>query len=265
MTLGDAGPRAATRTQRRPGRGLFLLIVILVMSVVIVALGIAGLIPWQHAHDESATHRFLPGTLGVNFGLDRSSLTRSIVVPSGSEPSQAPSVLTARVESDLKQDSGLKQFPADQITLAATPAGAQSIQIAATLSPMNPEKVGDGLFSGMIDVYTGSGIIFVPLEVYLTPKSGARAVLAFLLLLLGAVLGLSVKWITEALLDLASARRRFDRLCRGLGDSKSLPDDAAATLAEISDRIEARISLDSTGCLRISRRTGDSYATSVRQ
>lgn len=263
MALGDdAGPGAATRTRRPTGRRLFGLIVILMLSVVIVALGM-----WLAAGNGSAAGKLFPGALNVNFGLDRSSLTRSVVVSSGSEPSSASAMLTARVEGDLIQDSGLKQFPADQITLTATPAGPQRIQVAATLSPMNPEKVGDGTFKGWIDVYTGSQIISVPLEVYLTAKSGVRAVLAFLLLLLGAVLGLSVKWITEALLDIAAAQRRFDRLSRSLDDSESLPDDAAVTLAEISDRIKSQDigGLDELfKCLEDHRRSLHAFSTVIK-
>ena len=227
-------------TQRRAGKRVFALLVLLLIVAGVVVLGITQRLPGQSAYSGPPVSSFPPGTLIVNFGLNRSSLTRSIVVSSGSTLSPAPSVLVARVASDLVQATGAKQFPADQITLTATPVGAQSVQIVATLSPMNPEKVGDGLFTGKIEVYTGSKTLVVPLAVYLTPKSGFRAVLAFSLLLLGAALGLSVKWITEALSDLSAAHRRFDRLRSSLGDLKNLPDDAAARLDEISDRIKSQ-------------------------
>jgi hypothetical protein len=250
----DAGPRGAggpdgrrasddAESSARPrhrGLRVFVPLVLLLIVAGAVVLGIAQGLPGQSAYNGPPVSGFPAGTLFVNFGLDRSSLTRSVVVSSGSGLSPAPSVLVARVTNDLIQDSGAKQFPADQITLTATPVGSQSIEVVATLSPMNPEKVGDGLFKGQIDVYTGSETFHIPLYVYLTPKSGFRATAAFLLLLLGAALGLSVKWITETLSDLSAAHRRYMRLRGGLGDLKSLPDDAAAMLDEIGDRIKSQ-------------------------
>ena len=62
--------------------------------------------------------------------------------------------------------------------------------------------------------------------------------LAFLLLLLGAIFGLSVKWVTEALSSLAAARWRYDSIMQRLGRSlDELPTSAVDRLNDIRSSI----------------------------
>lgn len=209
---------------------------VLAVLAALIALGVMH--PWQSPQQAPFGAKPAKGTLIVDFGLERVSLTRSILVPTGRAALSAPSILTARVSSDLIESPGLQQFPADQITLTATPVGSNQVEIVATLDPANPEKVASGLFKGTIAVYTGSRTLSVPLAVYLGPKSGYRATLAFLLLLLGAVFGLSVKWVTEALSSLAEAHWRLDGIRQRLGRTdECLPLSAAAKLDDLDNRV----------------------------
>jgi hypothetical protein len=58
-------------------------------------------------------------------------------------------------------------------------------------------------------------------------------------LLLGAIFGLSVKWVTEALSNLAAARWRFDAIFQFLGANKGgLPTSVEDQLTEIGNRIK---------------------------
>ena len=215
------------------------LVVPLAVLVILIALAVTRNLPWQAPYRGPFTTNLPADTLIADFGLQRDNLTRSILVSTGTTAVSAPTTLTAKLSSDLLAYPRLAQFPADQITLTATPAGPAQIQIVAILNPVNPYRVGDGLFKGTISVYTGSKILHVPIAAYLEPKSGFRALLAFLLLLLGAIFGLSVKWVTEALSSLAAARWRFNAIFQVLaGHRGGLPTSVEDQLTEIGNRIK---------------------------
>jgi hypothetical protein len=220
-------------------RALVKFAVSLAVLAILIALVVTRNMPWQAPYRGPFTTNLPPNTLIADFGLQRDNLTRSILVSTGTTAVSAPTTLTAKLSSDLLAYPRLAQFPADQITLSATPAGPAQIQIVAILNPVTPYRVGDGLFKGTISVYTSSKILHVPIAVYLAPKSGFRALLAFLLLLLGAIFGFSVKWVTEALSSLAAARWRFDSIFQVLGgERRGLPTSAEDKLTEIRNRIK---------------------------
>ncbi len=227
--------RTVLRTQ---GGGLVRLVILLSLLAAIIALAATGSLPWQAPYHGPLATDFPRNTLVVDFGLQRVSQTRSILVPTGNASASTPAILTARLSSDLVEHAKFHQFPANQITLTATPVGPSQVEIVAILNPVNPDKVADGLFTGSISVYTGSQTLFVPMAVYLAPKSGYQAMLAFLLLLLGAIFGLSVKWVTEALSSLAAARWRYDSIMQRLGRSlDELPTSAVDRLNDIRNSI----------------------------
>jgi hypothetical protein len=215
------------------------LVIILSLLAILVALAVTRHFPWQAPYQGPFTANLPPNALIANFGLQRDSLTRSVLVSTGTSAVSTPATLTAKLSSDLLAYPRLQQFPADQITLTVTPVGPTQIQIVAILNPVNPYRVADGLFKGTISVHTGSKTLLVPIAAYLAPKSGYKALLAFLLLLLGAIFGLSVKWVTEALSSLAAARWRYNTIFQVLGGSRGgLPTSAEDQLAEIRNRIK---------------------------
>lgn len=223
---------------RTQGGSLVRLGILLALLAAVVALAATGSLPWQSPYHGPLASDFPRSTLIVDFGMQRVSQTRSILVPTGSTSPSTPAILTARLSSDLVEYPKLQQFPANQITLTATPVGPSQVEIVAILNPVNPDKAADGLFTGSISVYTGSRTLSVPMAVYLSPKSGYRALLAFLLLLLGAIFGLSVKWVTEALSSLAAARWRYDAIMQRLGGSLAeLPTSAVDRLNDIRSQI----------------------------
>jgi hypothetical protein len=208
------------------------------LALIVIILAVTHHLPGQSPSRGSSATQLPRNALVADFGLQRVSLTRSVLVSTGSATVATPTILTARLSSDLTEAGRLGQFPADQITLTATPAGPSQIEIVAILNPINPYKVADGFFTGSISVYTGSKILSVPIVVHLAPKSGYRALLAFLLLLLGAIFGLSVKWVTEALSSLASARWRFDDISKAFEKMMdTLPNSVGERLEEIKNRI----------------------------
>jgi hypothetical protein len=150
----------------------------------------------------------------------------------------AAQVLNPRLATDLRNGAH-RQFPSAQTTLTASVVGANRIELSTTLNPSEPEKVSGGTYRGAIVLSSGSTSFAVPMVAYLSPREGTPAAFAFLLLFLGASLGLIVKWITEALSQLAAARWRFEDVRRSLGGASrtSLPTMASAKLEEIENRI----------------------------
>jgi hypothetical protein len=184
-------------------------------------------------------------------------------------------VLTARVSEDLEDTDTRKQFPADQVSVTVSPAGQGRFQISATGNPSAPETVESGFYQSNVIIYSGSESFTVPLFAYLAPRSGCRALFAFLLLLAGAIFGLSVKWITEALSSLAAARWRYEALRRSLGGGlNTLPAPVAAQLDELGNRITRQDTNDldkdfgafegSLGQLRVFSTTVESIMTEIQ-
>ena len=178
----------------------------------------------------------------VNFGMSRVPTSRTALASDPAEPTDgeqgADALLLATVESDLREDRTDSQFPAEQIAVSATPLGDDRVQVTARLTPSTPESVRSGFYEGIVTVRSGSNSVDVPIQAYLAPREGWHAVFALTLLLVGASLGLAVKWITEALSSLSAARWRLEALQRSLaGRTESLPFAAASKVDEIENRI----------------------------
>jgi hypothetical protein len=184
--------------------------------------------------------------LFVNSGLSRSTLTRTKTISydssqqesSTAAPGYASDVVTALLESDLRDQGSNDQFPASLVQLSASPSGRGRIQISAIINPGPQPKPTGGTYRGTIEIFAGTQPLRVPIVLYLAPRDGPLAAFAFLLLVIGATIGLAVKWITESLSRLAAMRWRVEDLRRSLGgNSDGLPLMAAVRLQEIEEAV----------------------------
>jgi hypothetical protein len=214
-------------------------IVAVVVVLALIAAAITGNFPSFKAQQISPK-AIPPGALFVDFGLARNSLTRTLLVNANFPPGNGtvPTILNPRLVGDLRNGAG-EQFPTAQATLNATAVATGRVQVSATLNPAAPERISGGTYRGTILLSSGTKNVSVPIVAFLASRENQLAVLAFLLLLLGAIVGLLVKWITEALSQLASARWRLEDLRRdlGCGSRDCLPAQVASKLEEIDRRI----------------------------
>jgi hypothetical protein len=194
--------------------------------------------------------------LVVNFGTNRAPLVRARTVAMaevaggerrpGRRQTQSRSLteLSVRLTGDLRAAGGSHaELPSSQVTVGSTRLSGQRVSITAAVEPGQPEEVPAGCYVGRILVVSDTGRASLPILVDLGDREGRRATGAFLVLLTGAGLGLTIKWITESLTPLAAQRRRLDRLRRRLGidqrqDDVVLPVKAQVLLDEAEDRIE---------------------------
>ncbi|HSB09677.1 MAG TPA: hypothetical protein VLM38_09350 [Blastocatellia bacterium] len=157
-------------------------------------------------------------------------------MPSG--PGDGANVVTALLEADLRDPESNKQFPASLVQLSASPSGRGRLQLSTIISPGQQSQPSGGTYRGTVEIFDGTQVHRVPLVPYLAPRDGPLAAAAFLLLMTGAIIGLAVKWITESLTRLASARWRVEDLRRSLGGrTNSLPLGAAVQLQKIEEGI----------------------------
>jgi hypothetical protein len=185
-----------------------------------------------------------PNAVYVDFGLSRAQQTRIKSVTYTSQPStanssvQTPSVVSATLAGDLLDSADNSQFPASAVQLSGSPSGRGRLQLTVIVEPFQGEFTGGGTYRGTITILADNDLVQVPLVLYLAPRDGVPATLAFTLLLVGATVGLSVKWITESLSRLATARWRLEDLKRSIGgDLESLPVMATVHVQEIHDRV----------------------------
>jgi hypothetical protein len=187
-----------------------------------------------------------PEALFVNSGLRRAMLTRTKVINYDFQPTQTSdntsvggtNVVTAMLEGDLGDPKTGNQFPSSLVQLNASPISRGRLQLSTVINPTQLPSPSGGTYHGTVDVFAGTQVLHVPLVLYLAPRDGALASIAILLLVIGATIGLAVKWITESLTRLAAARWRVEDLNRSIGgDRNSLPLMAAAQLEEIEDQI----------------------------
>jgi hypothetical protein len=211
-------------------------IALLLLIVALLILGILGYLSPLTPKVNAPTN-IPPGTLYVNFGLQRSAISRSILIIVNHAPTQVTPGAFARLTSDLKSADGNDQLPAQQVSLLAVPFDATRLQVTATVNPVSPEAVGSGTYRGTIVVEWSSASSRVPILVFMANRGGRNAAFAFILLLVGATLGLAVKWVTEALSSLAAARWRLEGIQRSLGNKTLLPYTAASQLEEIENKV----------------------------
>ena len=140
--------------------------------------------------------------LVLSFGLSREPITRLRVVdlcalgdaarprvtyPECAEPVAAaagsaaeapvarPEVRSAGLEADLQSSSTKSpgQFPAGQVTVAATNEGARSLRITVTGDPRRPERVKSGSYGGRVIIERATPpSIRLELTAQLDPKTG---------------------------------------------------------------------------------------------
>ena len=218
-------------------------VVLAALAVALIVLAALDELPAVDLSPKPPTAR-PENALFVNAGLSRATLTRTKVVAYDASPqgqdgnaTPTPDVVSALLEADLQDPKSEDQLPAAAVQVSASPIGRGRLQLSAVVDAEVGPASG-GTFLGTIQVFSGNQVVDTPLVVYLAPRDGSRAALAVFLLLIGAVLGLAVKWITESLTRLAAARWRLDDLRRNIGgDRDALPLMATARLEEIEDRI----------------------------
>ena len=229
------------RRRRRQVIGLSVLIILIVTLGLLQRLGKFPSITLSHQPPMNIPEE----ALFINSGLSRSTLTRTKVLSYDFKPPEtstadqdySPDVVTALLEGDLTDPENNNQFPASLVQLSASPTGRGRLQISTIVSPSQQPKPPGGTYRGTIDIFAGQ-ILRVPIVLYLAPREGPLAVIAFLLLVTGATIGLAVKWITESLTRLAAASWRMEDLRRSLGVSPdTLPLMAAARIQEIEEAI----------------------------
>ena len=233
------------RYRRRRRRLLVSSVTLAVFVSVVAAFALLGKLPSSFVLSPSPAGPIPPDALFVNTGLARTTVTRAKVVvhsvPSTRDErvnADTPDVVTALLQADPQDGSTQAQFPAAQIQLTASPLGRGRVQVSTVIDPGQAQNVPGGTYRATIQVFAGTEVLQMPLVLYLAPRDGTPALLAFLLLLAGASVGLGVKWITESLSRLAAARWRLEDLRRSMGgDPSSLPLMAAVRLEEIEDRI----------------------------
>lgn len=182
------------------------------------------------------------GGLTISFGAGRAPLTRTMTLQSQVMKGRAhsPSAFLIRLESDLVDAETGRQFPAQQVTVAASEVAGEVLALTVSADPWSPERVAAGIYRGRIAVINDDSRAVVPLVLVTTDRSGASAWLAFLILVAGASAGLLIKWIAERLTPHAMIYRRLAALHRSVGwdsDGRHLPIAARLRVEELQDVI----------------------------
>lgn len=231
-------------------RGLAVVVVVVGLVVGIVAL-------WRHWPSPTSCVPSVDGStvvtdraLVVTFGSSRSPKVReqSVRLPRAAlqrakARARGSEVLAVQLAGDLRSVTDPREeLPSAQVTVGSTRINNKRVSITAAVDPGQPEQVAAGCYTGTVLVNSNGAKTVMPMVVDLGSREGARAVAAFLLLLVGAGLGLTIKWITESLTPLAAQGRRLDRLKAALR-LEELPDEvlpvgAQVLLDEAEDRIE---------------------------
>ncbi|MFC7532475.1 hypothetical protein [Actinoplanes sp. GCM10030250] len=189
------------------------------------------------------THAEVPkGALMISFGAGRTPLTRTMTVrpPIGKIAGNPPGAFLARLESDLADTRTGRQFPAQQVTVAASEIVPGVLALTVSANPWSPEQVPAGDFRGSIRVSKDDSHAEVPVVLRVGERGGWSALYAVLILVTGAAAGLLIKWITERLTPQAMIYRRLASLRRAVGwgsDGRNLPVAARLRMEELQDVI----------------------------
>lgn len=204
-------------------------------------LAVGALIFWLALIEERPV---APGgdTLTLSFGFGRDPITREYTTEIES-PATGDSAETigVRLRSDLRNEAGTSEFPSNQVAIGVTRLADDRIYLSFTANPWSPESVPAGVYDGEVEIDNGGATTRVPVQMYLGGRDNQWAVMAFLLLLAGATLGLVVKWITESLTPRAGLMRRFANLRRAIGygeDGTNLPVAVRMDVDDLADRID---------------------------
>ena len=132
------------------------------------------------------------------------------------------------------------QFPSNQVTTVAENRGAADLNLALVADANEPEEVEPGTYCGVVTVARATG---ADIPVYVLASVGDRGqgplrLRVFGALLLGALMGATVKWLGERYAPVAGLRRRQRRLVRRFGAwRRQLPERAQYDLAVIDDGV----------------------------
>lgn len=179
--------------------------------------------------------------ISVNFGLGREPITRgfNLFVPSDAPDADAARQVTATLEGDLVRDGTVATFPADQIVVSAkVNSDNMTVDVRAVVDPFDAAPVPEGCYRGhLMVIRNGAEPHRRDVVVDIADREQWSAAVAFVVLLIGALVGLTIKWITESLTPLAEARRRLDRSREVLANQGYTDNDLPAPLRMLRDEV----------------------------
>lgn len=222
----------------------FVLVMLLTLTYLLVGVGL--LIYTRDLLSEESPPLFPEGSVMLSYGLSRDSITRSFTVdiPQSQPSTGAAPDLSVRLSGDLRRETTNGEFPAEfpegQLTVGVNRLTDSRLSIAVTADPWAPERVKPGLFLGTIQVRGPGARRDVPIAVWLEKRDSRPAMLALTLILLGSMLGLLVKYITERLTPQATLARRLGTLKRALNyqdDGATLPVRVRMRIDDLEDQI----------------------------
>lgn len=175
-------------------------------------------------------------------------------VEDSSARASRPEIVSTTVSGELRQvDSDVPitvdgcnlvrrgaQFPSNQVTTVAENRGAADLNLALVANANDPEEVSPGTYCGVVTVARATG---ADIPVYVLASVGDRGqgplrLRVFGALLLGALMGATVKWLGDRYAPVAALRRRQRRLVRRFGAWRNqLPERAQYDLAVIDDGV----------------------------
>ncbi|MFD0973158.1 hypothetical protein [Plantactinospora endophytica] len=178
----------------------------------------------------------------ISFGAGRTPLTRTMTVrpPIGKIAVNPAGAFLVHLESDLTDLGTGRQFPAQQLTVAASEISPGVLVLTVSADPWSPEQVPAGDFRGSIRVSKDGAQVDVPVVLRVDERGSWSALFAVLILVAGAAAGLLIKWITERLTPQAMIYRRLASLRRAVGwgsDGRNLPVTARLQMEELQDVI----------------------------
>ncbi|MDQ3789859.1 MAG: hypothetical protein M3422_21780, partial [Actinomycetota bacterium] len=110
------------------------------------------------------------------------------------------------------------------------------------VDPSGAAPVPEGCYRGHLTVYrNGAEPRRRDVVVDIADREKWSAVVAFAVLLIGALVGLAIKWITESLTPLAEARRRFGRSRNLLANKGYTDNDLPTSLRTLRDEVEQHL------------------------
>jgi hypothetical protein len=234
----------ASDRRRRRVVGTLLPAVLIIGATVAVSVFLAGPSTGD-ARPPQGTVVVPEGGMMISFGAGRTPLTRTLTVQpstttSRKAPPATPGAFLVRLESDLTDADSGRQFPAQQVTVAASEVSAGVLALTVSADPWAPERIAPGEYHGRISVLKDDVRTVVPLVLTADDRGGASALVAVLILVAGAAAGLLIKWITERLTPQAMIHRRLAALRRAVGwgaDGRNLPGAALLRMEELQDVI----------------------------
>lgn len=198
--------------------------------VFLLLLGITGFVAYVLVREgafESDAVAPPPSTeVALSFGFNREPITRQFSLDvdiTNEETGASEEIVSVRPASDLRQSQASGEFPSEQVTVGINRLTGGRIVLTVTADPWEPERVAAGLYEGTLELRGAGASESVPISIWLRSRQNKWAVAAFGLLVLGATVGLLVKWVTERLTPQAAQARRLWALKTAIGYDEDLP------------------------------------------